>query len=204
MGMFDAAIDYFVRGGVCMWPLLLCSVSVVVIGVERFLYFQRSMCGDAFARDFCGRLYAGDDAGAAGLAEKRMGQAANLAKRFLQLRGDAAEVENQIYTETDRTVDAWERWLDGLQVIIGLSPMLGLLGTITGMMASFDALDERLENPMAVTAGIGEALITTVFGLVISMMGMCIYAYLSGRIKAESRNMDEVANALVLHASMKK
>lgn len=64
-----------------------------------------------------------------------------------------------------------EQNLDYLSVVIGLAPMLGLLGTITGMISSFNALNERAQNPMAVTAGIGEALITTVFGLCIAIMG---------------------------------
>ena len=54
-----------------------------------------------------------------------------------------------------------------------------------------------LQNPMAVTAGIGEALITTVFGLSIAILGMCIHAYLSSKVKTASFNLYEVAEALV-------
>jgi len=90
-----------------------------------------------------------------------------------------------------------EQHLDYLSVVIGLAPMLGLLGTITGMIGSFNALNERLQNPMAVTAGIGEALITTVFGLSIAILGMCIHAYLSSKVKTASFNLYEVAEALV-------
>ena len=90
-----------------------------------------------------------------------------------------------------------EQNLDYLGVVIGLAPMLGLLGTITGMISSFNALNERAQNPMAVTAGIGEALITTVFGLCIAIMGMCIYAYLSSKVKTASLNINEVASVLV-------
>ena len=83
-----------------------------------------------------------------------------------------------------------------LGVIIGLAPMLGLLGTITGMISSFNALNERAQNPMAVTAGIGEALITTVFGLCIAILGMCIHAWLSNQIKTETLNIYEVSSTL--------
>ena len=64
-------------------------------------------------------------------------------------------------------------------------------------ISSFNALNERTQNPMAVTAGIGEALITTVFGLCIAIMGMCIHAYLTSKIKTETLNINEVADTLV-------
>ena len=92
-------------------------------------------------------------------------------------------MESIVYSKADRAIDGMEQNLDYLSVVIGLAPMLGLLGTITGMISSFNALNERAQNPMAVTAGIGEALITTVFGLCIAIMGMCIHAYLSSKVK---------------------
>ena len=64
-------------------------------------------------------------------------------------------------------------------------------------ISSFNALNERTQNPMAVTAGIVEALITTVFGLCIAIMGMCIHAYLTSKIKTETLNINEVADTLV-------
>ncbi|MFR4384087.1 MAG: MotA/TolQ/ExbB proton channel family protein [Phascolarctobacterium sp.] len=104
-------------------------------------------------------------------------------------------MESIVYSKADRILDGLEKNLNYLGVVIGLAPMLGLLGTITGMISSFNALNERTQNPMAVTAGIGEALITTVFGLCAIMM--CIHAYLSGKIKTESLNLDEIASTLV-------
>ena len=87
-------------------------------------------------------------------------------------------LESIVYSKADRAIDGMEQNLDYLSVVIGLAPMLGLLGTITGMISSFNALNERAQNPMAVTAGIGEALITTVFGLCIAIMGyvhLCVF-----------------------------
>lgn len=95
-----------------------------------------------------------------------------------------------------RAIDGMEQNLDYLSVVIGLAPMLGLLGTITGMISSFNALNERAQNPMAVTPVLA-SLITTVFGLCIAIMGMCIYAYLSSKVKTASLNIYEVANVLI-------
>ena len=135
MSIFAGAVDYFVKGGPCMWPLLMCSFAAIAIGVERYLFYKKAISGEKFASSFC-----------------RMMNDFNL---------------------------------------------VGLLGTITGMISSFNALNERTQNPMAVTAGIGEALITTVFGLCIAIMGMCIHAYLMSKIKTETLNINEVADTLV-------
>ena len=128
----------------------------------------------------------------------RKGEAAAMAKEILDIKGDLGQrLETIVYTKADRIIDSLEKNINYLNVVIGLSPMLGLLGTITGMISSFNALNERTQNPMAVTAGIGEALITTVFGLCIAIMGMCIHAYLTSKIKTETLNINEVADTLV-------
>ena len=136
--------------------------------------------------------------GAREFAGVNKGDAAELAVETLDINEDLGKrLESIVYSKADRAIDGMEQNLDYLSVVIGLAPMLGLLGTITGMISSFNALNERAQNPMAVTAGIGEALITTVFGLCIAIMGMCIYAYLSSKVKTASLNIYEVANVLI-------
>lgn len=201
MSIFANAADYFMRGGPCMWPLLFCSILALVIGFERILYYNNTITSNSFIvsfRDLMNDLKTNE---ALELARKHKGTAAELAKEMLTMeKPDSClgiRYEAIVYGKTDRIIDAWEKRLNYLDVIIGLSPMLGLLGTITGMIASFNALNDRLSNPLAVTAGIGEALITTVFGLIISIMGMCIHSYLSSRLKDATLDINEVADVLV-------
>lgn len=197
MSAFSVAADYFVKGGPCMWPLLLCSIGSIAIGVERYLYYRKAMSGTDFAVDFCRIIndFEYDEAGE--LSAKTKGEAAKMALDILSIKEDLKNrLESIIYARADRIIDAYEKNINYLSVLIGLSPMLGLLGTITGMISSFNALNERTQNPMAVTAGIGEALITTVFGLTIAIMGMCIHAYLSSKIKTETLNIYEISSAL--------
>lgn len=197
MSIFSGAIDYFVRGGLCMWPLLICSVIAIVIGVERYLYFKQAMSGTKFVNTFCGILDNADINAASSYAKESKGQAANMAVEILELEGHLeSHLESIIYAKADRIIDGLEKYTNYLSVIVGLAPMIGLLGTIVGMISSFNALNERAQNPMAVTAGIGEALITTVFGLCVAIMTMCIHAYLSGKIKTESLNIYEIAGTL--------
>lgn len=73
--------------------------------------------------------------------------------------------------------------------------MLGLLGTITGMMGTFSSMTGHLQNTAGVTAGLAEALITTIFGLVIAITGMLVHAYLNARYKKAMLDLDAVADA---------
>lgn len=198
MSIFAGAIDYFIKGGPCMWPLLLCSFGAIAIGVERYLFYKKALSGNAFASDFCRMMNDFNIVGARELAGENKGEAAKLAADVLDIEDDlGGRLETIVYTKADRIIDSLEKNINYLNVVIGLSPMLGLLGTITGMISSFNALNERTQNPMAVTSGIGEALITTVFGLCIAIMGMCIHAYLTSKIKTETLNINEVADTLV-------
>ena len=198
MSIFTGAIDYFLKGGPCMWPLLLCSFAAIAIGVERYLFYKNALSGNEFASNFCRLLNDFNLVGARQLADENKGEAAKMAADVMDIEDDlGGRLDTIVYTKADRIIDSLEKNINYLNVVIGLSPMLGLLGTITGMISSFNALNERTQNPMAVTSGIGEALITTVFGLCIAIMGMCIHAYLTSKIKTETLNINEDADTLV-------
>ena len=198
MSIFTGAIDYFLKGGPCMWPLLLCSFAAIAIGVERYLFYKSALSGNEFASNFCRLLNDFNLVGARQLADENKGEAAKMAADVMDIEDDlGGRLDTIVYTKADRIIDSLEKNINYLNVVIGLSQMLGLLGTITGMISSFNALNERTQNPMAVTSGIGEALITTVFGLCIAIMGMCIHAYLTSKIKTETLNINEVADTLV-------
>ena len=198
MSIFTGAIDYFLKGGPCMWPLLLCSFAAIAIGVERYLFYKNALSGNEFASNFCRLLNDFNLVGARQLADENKGEAAKMAADVMDIEDDlGGRLDTIVYTKADRIIDSLEKNINYLNVVIGLSPMLGLLGTITGMISSFNALNERTQNPMAVTSGIGEALITTFFGLCIAIMGMCIHAYLTSKIKTETLNINEVADTLV-------
>lgn len=197
MDLFSGAIDYFVKGGACMWPLLGCSLASVVIGLERVSYFSKHITPKQFNFDFAMLMNRFELDKAKALAKETKGDTAALAVEIMETEEDLGNrLESIVYAKADRFIENMEENLRFLNIIIGISPMLGLLGTITGMIGSFNALNERSANPMAVTSGIGEALITTVFGLIISMFSMCIYGYLASHVKKASLNLYEVGSVL--------
>ena len=198
MGIFDSAVGYFVRGGLCMWPLLLCSLAVIFLAVERYMYYRQAISDTKFVMLFCKEMTRGKVSEAAGLAEKESGSAAKLAKDILSEKDSLGQsLESVTYEKTDRYLNQLSAHLDYLGVIIGLSPMLGLLGTITGMMGTFSSMTGQLQNTAGVTAGLAEALITTIFGLVIAIAGMLVHAYLNARYKKAMLDLDAVADALI-------
>lgn len=198
MGIFDSAVGYFVRGGLCMWPLLFCSLAVIFLAVERYVYYRQAISDTKFVMMFCKEMTRGKVSEAAGLAEKESGSAAKLAKDILSEKDSLGQsLESVTDEKTDRYLNQLSAHLDYLGVIIGLSPMLGLLGTITGMMGTFSSMTGQLQNTAGVTAGLAEALITTIFGLVIAIAGMLVHAYLNARYKKAMLDLDAVADALI-------
>lgn len=204
MGIFDSAVGYFVRGGLCMWPLLFCSLAVIFLAVERYVYYRQAISDTKFVMMFCKEMTRGKVSEAAELAEGASGSAAKLAKDILSEKDSLGQsLESVTYEKTDRYLNQLSAHLDYLGVIIGLSPMLGLLGTITGMMGTFSSMTGQLQNTAGVTAGLAEALITTIFGLVIAIAGMLVHAYLNARYKKAMLDLDAVADALISGLSRK-
>lgn len=199
MSIFANAVDYFFRGGPCMWPLLGCSFLALIIGFERLAFYHNAFPSSEFVQKFRELMHDLKTKEALELAKTQKGDAAELARDMLEIEDEDLGVRYEAitYGKTDRYVDQWEKHLNYLEVVIGLSPMLGLLGTITGMISSFNALNDRMNNPLAVTAGIGEALITTVFGLCISILGMLILSYLNSKLKTGTLDINEIADVLV-------
>lgn len=197
MGIFSSAVDYFIRGGACMWPLLLCSILVVAIAIERISYYRNAITPSSFVRKLHDSLEQGKEAEALFMAKRTKGLAAELVAASLSdkaLKGELAKVT--VYSRADRAVEKLKGNMNFLSLIIGLSPMLGLLGTVTGMMAAFGAMNPAASNTAGITAGLAEALITTVFGLIIAISGMCVHAYIHYRERNAEIDIDEAAELI--------
>ncbi len=197
MGIFSAGAQYFVNGGPVMYPLLFCSLAAVAISVERWLFFRAGDSGWEFTQKFCDAIERDDWETAKRLADSTQGEVAKLATVVMSRHGNFERLESFVSVRAERAMDKFEKNLNYLNVLVTLSPVLGLLGTVTGMIGSFNNFNQRMEDPLAVTAGIGEALITTVFGLCISIVAICMYAYFMRRLKGISLNIEEVGNTLL-------
>lgn len=197
MDSINVVIGYFFKGGFAMYPLFLSSLIMFAIGIERFIYYKKEDSGEEFKDEFCKYIEADDWTNAKKLADSTKGETAKLATIVMARHDRFERLEVFVASRAERALNKFEHYLGYLDVIVRLAPILGLLGTITGMMSSFTALNMRSENPMAVTAGIGEALITTVFGLCIAIVAICFYSYFEQRLKRISLELEEISNTLL-------
>ena len=197
MNHLTAGLDYFFKGGLVMYPLLVCSIAAVAIGIERLLFFSKADSGRVFTKKFCHYIENNDWDSAKKLADNTRGEIAKLATIVMERHDNYEYLENFISYRAERALDKFDKNLPYLGIIVTLAPVLGLLGTVTGMMGAFNHLTQRMSNPMSVTAGLAEALITTVFGLCISIVAVCFQGYFERRLKAITLNIEEMGNTLL-------
>ena len=189
-------IQMLAKGGPVMIPLALCSVVALAVVIERLGFWWRQ--GDVGPAERAlelaerGKLdEALEIARRSGTATARV-IAAGLAERQAP---PAAAMEAAAQTEMGRL----RRYLPVLDTIITLSPLLGLLGTVTGMIAAFGILSTSgMNQPNAITGGVAEALIATAAGLAIAIATLVSYNYFLSRAEQALDAMERLASRLDL------
>lgn len=196
MQAISTVVEYFLKGGFVMWPLLLCSVIVVAIAIERYLYYREVDSGDAFTEDYCKLLAQQKEADASKLA---CGCKGNCARIVAEACGFGCCNQCRAYLETKSgiAIARLRSNLSYLSIIVTMAPLLGLLGTIIGMINSFSIFDLQAGEPMAITGGIGEALIATATGLCVAIMALCVHSYFAHRMDGIITNMEQCFSALL-------
>ncbi|NLY51421.1 MAG: MotA/TolQ/ExbB proton channel family protein [Firmicutes bacterium] len=179
-------LDLIIRGGPVMIPLLLCSVLMVAVSLERLVYLLRCRVDtEDLMDDIKLALQQGKILEAIQIAKKTRGPvAAVLAAGIAHYDKDKQFIRERLEEVAYEEVFRMERRLGLLDAIITAAPLLGLLGTVTGIINSFQVISAvgGLDDTLALSTGIAEALITTATGLVIAIPGTLIYSYLSGLI----------------------
>jgi biopolymer transport protein ExbB len=172
-------------GGWLMVPIVACSVVAVAIFFERLWTLQRRRVVPSTLRSEIWELVKHNQLDARQLARVQqsspLGQvlAAGLAQRHAP-----REVMKEAIEDTGRhVVLELERYLGPLGTIAAISPLLGLLGTVSGMIRAFTAITAQgVGNPTVLAGGIAEALVTTAAGLTVAIPSLIAYRYLRGRV----------------------
>ena len=108
------------------------------------------------------------------------------------------EMELSMKNQAEAWIPLLEKRIEIIDTVITAAPLMGLLGTITGMMASFQVLSEKgVNEPNAITGGVAEALIATATGLVIALFCLVAYNYLTAKVKLYIYDLESVASRLV-------
>ena len=182
----------FAKGGPVMYLLLVCSLSAVAIAIDRFCFFRKAERNSAALLAGLYRLLKGSEPQAAlQELEREAGAVAFLAKAGLTAAKEQTDVTLAVETAYSEAALQLRAHLSYLSTIVTLSPLLGLLGTIFGMISSFNIFNLQAGQPLAITGGIGEALIATACGLFVAIFALVIHAYFAQRMDKVLTDLDK-------------
>jgi len=194
-------VEFIVRGGPIMIPLLLCSVLAVAVTIERTWYLLRSRVDtEDLMEDIKLALGQGKVLEAMQIAKKSKGPvAAIMSAGIAYYDKEREEIKERIEEVGKEEVFKMERRMSILDTVVTISPLLGLLGTVIGIIKSFNVMAalEGISQPAALSSGIAEALITTAAGLLIAIPTMVFYSYLISIIDRTTADMNKRSNELL-------
>ena len=192
----SAFIAIIIKGGIVMIPLVACSLISLTLTIERIIFWAKLKSQDVLSQlmtlvernDFEQALQLGKTSSqpiarvlAAGIAHRNPAPAKAMEA--------AAQAE----------IPVLKSRLGVLDTIVTLAPLLGLLGTVVGMIGSFDVMSEvGMGQPHAVTGGVAEALIATATGLLIAILTLIPYNYFTAKVEREMDRMEHFSSSLEL------
>lgn len=174
-------LSIFLRGGFIMYPILLLSVLGVGIAIERYLVIRKArMNAPKFTLNIRNMLVKGDFEGAIKLCMQENTPTANMIKKGLKkIKFGHERVKEAIEDSGKQEITKLEKGLSILATIAGVAPLLGFLGTVTGMIGAFMKIQDLQgsASPSDLAGGIWEALLTTAFGLGVGIIALISYNY---------------------------
>lgn len=199
-----SAWKLILAGGPIMIPILFCSVIALAIVIERFIYFSIIKSNaQELKRAIFNSVKSNDIKGAIAHCEADPSPLAKILKAGILKSGSTRdEIKESMEDASLFEIPKLERRLNALATIAHISPLLGLLGTVTGICGSFYTIQIRATSLNPVTpgdlaAGIWEALITTVAGLMVAIPAFVVYNYLVNRVNTFVLEMERGATELV-------
>ncbi len=180
-----------------MWPILFCSLVSVTIILERYYYFYRLR---GRVPNICPRvkvfLKEGREDEALKLCDQDAGPVARILAISMHIRNKPSEEREKLISRAgSKIVRQMEKYLRALAVIVNTATLLGLLGTVTGMIKAFMKIQElggRVDASV-LAGGIWEALITTAAGLFVAIPTMIFYHYFESKVDNIGASMKEAA-----------
>jgi len=196
--------ELFVKGGPLMWPLLACSIIALMVALERLLWSsRRTLSKNVKAAQKIIRL----------VEAQQHDEALQLAQTHpncpiccvlqtgLQYTA-SGKLAQAMQLEAGRQIKQEKRGINVLDTIITVAPLLGILGTVLGIIDSFDLLsDAGIQNPQAVLGGIAQALITTATGLTVAVMSLLPMNYFLSKLQKQAEQISDFATQLELHVN---
>ncbi len=194
-------IDYIQKGGLLMWPILVCSIVAIAVFAERLFYLHRaSIHVGEFLKGLSNLIQRRNFAEALHESAGTPGPVARVIHAAI-IRHDAPRSElREIVQEAGQLeVPKLERFLGVLATIAFLAPLLGLLGTVTGMIDAFGTIASHggYATVTELSGGVYKSLLTTAAGLVVATPTFVAYSYLSSRVNSMLHDMERAGIEIV-------
>ena len=197
----QTVVGFFTKGGLFMWPLLGCSIISVTTMILRGLALREKNVMPAFIQGEIERLVPGASAERlARIVAHDPSSLARIARVALQhLRGPRSENIEVVETRARHEMVRLEKGLIVLEVIVGIAPLLGLIGAVSGLVHVFShlGLSTGTSDTRQIALGIAEALNATVFGLSIAVPTLIGFSYFSKKVEVMSVEMETLVVELI-------
>ncbi|HEX9858928.1 MAG TPA: MotA/TolQ/ExbB proton channel family protein [Paracoccaceae bacterium] len=192
--------ELMVKGGWIMWPIMMCSVAASALFLERVFHLHRAQIKQD---DFLSGIYTivnrGNTAEAVSICDQTPGPVAYIVRIALLHADEKPEELKQTITKAGLSeIPRLEKNLGGLLTIAQIAPLLGLLGTVIGLVGLFMTMEQHapLVEIGNLSAGIWQALVTTAIGLCVSIPSFAGYNFLLSRVERITLNMEFAAEEI--------
>ncbi len=190
-------IHLFNSGGFVMYPLLILSLITLAIAVERFYYFRNNRKG---SKTFFHGVYHAAAAKDWDVVRQLCSEFPSALSRVIEqgMAHDQSEAAMKSAFEDRMSMESisFHRYLDYLSAIVTIAPLLGLLGTVTGMIQTFSVLDNG-GGAAAITGGVGEALVATASGLCVAIIAFCFYTYFDHQLDTLVTDTERLCSTVI-------
>ncbi|OGP20863.1 MAG: hypothetical protein A2054_05125 [Deltaproteobacteria bacterium GWA2_55_10] len=195
-------LDILASGGLLMVPIILASIVSMALVIERILFWRRQRT-PASMLEIIKEAEAGRFEKALTLCNANDSPVTRVLKAGLMSRTNRAALAME--AEATGEVREMNRYLPALDTIITLAPLLGLLGTIVGMIGSFGIIAEAgLSKPLAVTGGISEALIATAAGIIVAVVTLIPHNFFQSKSEKATAEIERYATRLEMALAASK
>jgi biopolymer transport protein ExbB len=200
MLLANVVVDFFIKGGPIMYPILVVAVVAVCVVMERVFWWSNT----AIKRNpkLLESVYETLESGDLDHAMKLSAGANDPVVRLVHhgLSHPHTSMEGALEVAAGREIRVAGRFLSAMDTIVTLGPLLGLLGTVTGIMGSFSSIGSAELAVEKVTGGIGEALIATAAGLGIAIGTLIPMNYFHSRLASLQFDLEAAANNVLILA----
>jgi biopolymer transport protein ExbB len=189
-------VSILIKGGIVMIPLVACSLISLALTIERIMFWTK-LKSKGVLQQILSLVETGEFDQALKLGKTSSQPIARVLAAGIAHRNPAPAKAMEAAAQAE--IPVLKSRLGVLDTIVTLAPLLGLLGTVVGMIGSFDVMSEvGMGQPHAITGGVAEALIATATGLLIAILTLVSYNYFTAKVDREMDSMEHFSSSLEL------